>query len=312
MKNRRWSASRIYHASICDRKHFYGYYTPEKKLPSPWVFARGHLFHSLARRFFKRDGKPFRKSVESFVNTAVAEWKRMSNRENIDWQGINAYVLVNNIKKIATTLYETYSQQKPPLATELRVNFTLNGIPFVSIFDEVREKLIIRDHKTSPIPKITRDHDYQPTLYLLGFVAALAQDPRFAELNQIPPEQAAAWLEDPKTLCDQVNFEYHIIRTGDIIPTTRSPEHIEELLEIIFSKKQSVEEAISQGRLPEANRGYHCNSCEYRDACHRDSLEKRVIVPPQTELFIQEPPSTQIEKLKVEQLKVKLPKRKSD
>ena len=157
-----WSPTRLDLAELCMKAYWFQYGL-RLKHPISSSTARGKLFHRMLQNFWKIDKKTEKlvqgyKSYESFINSAVRDWKFQyaktgkSGGQKIEWDDYDCNgwgpALIGNIAETAGMVYSRYIVEEPRLEAEFEIQAEYEGFKLKTILDELREGLVIRDHKS--------------------------------------------------------------------------------------------------------------------------------------------------------------------
>jgi len=313
-----WSASRLDKIEICKKAYYYQYLSKEK-FPTIGVMAAGILLHKKAEKFYKKDGTPKYKSAESFANAAMATWQRFNintgtvRGQEIKWKDdTEPYRLKHMIGEVCKTLYEKYSKEKPPIFVEYPFKFHLEDRLYTGFIDEIREDLVIRDHKSGyrkpheseESPDIHLHTNHQFTIYALAVTSIAKQNEKFRKEIGMTDEQ----LERAKDsyILEDIIVEHHHMLTGETFRAHRNHTNYRELTDAIDRSQKTIDREDFSIR-----RGNHCRYCLHNEACYRDTFEQEL----ENNKEVKQPSlfdGKNTKKQEVEQTKIKFPRIKKE
>lgn len=286
VENPQWSPSRLAVADRCMKGYWFQYIFHLKHTISSNI-AMGKLEHKMIENFWKEDPDTGLlvqgyKSYQSFVNSAVRDWKFYYVRsgevdgQKIEWSEYdgNGYSswLIGRIAETAGIIYTRYVNEEPRLKAEVKMEGEFDEIKIMAIADELRKDLVIRDHKSGhkKIGEYFVQNNIQMTLCLMCLFNCL-QSPYTTVIPKIYPEYKGIPLDE---FLDISKIEIHDISprwTKDRIhqPITkiysakRTEQDFNEVIEAIESKQKAIKE-----------RDFHpskdnCDYCFYNHHCNK-------------------------------------------
>jgi hypothetical protein len=161
IENPSWSPTRVLTADCM--KRYWLQYVYHLNYAVNSAIAVGKLDHRMIENFWKEDPDtgllvPGYKSYESFVNSALRDWKfsyartGTSGGQKIEWGKYdgNGYskFLLGKIAESMGMVYTRYVDEEPRLEAEVKMEGEIEGIKIMAIADEFRKDLVIRDHKS--------------------------------------------------------------------------------------------------------------------------------------------------------------------
>jgi hypothetical protein len=284
-ENPLWSPSRFGVADRC-MKGYWFQYVFHLKHTIPSGVAIGKLEHRMIENFWKKDPSsgllvPGYKSYESFVNSAVRDWKFYyvktgeSEGQRIEWGQYDgkgyAPWLIGRIAESMGMVYTRYMEEEPRLGAEIRMEGEVEGIKIMAIADELRRGLVIRDHKSGNrrIGEYFVKNNTQMTVCLMCLFNCL-QSPFSEVVPKAYPEYVGISLDE---FLDIARVEIHDISvkwskdgmreaTTEIHEEKRTEQDFYEVLEFIQSKQRALRE---RDFSPSKD---NCDYCFYKRDCH--------------------------------------------
>ena len=304
----RWSASKINDANYCRRKYCLKHVLRDHEIIFSG-FRRGKLVHSLIENFWNKLGerdeirrnkngrvtsKKKYSNSDEFVDYAKGQWIYMMKQDEasereIEWRFDNEMGIIRNdyFPKVCGPLFKALVKEGPPIKSELRFDFMLDGRRFAGYIDEVRldkEEVIIRDYKTeSPWLRQQKiEGNPQMTLYCVGLCALCYGDEEFARKLGLDDEREK-FMGNPIYISSRVKPEFFMIdtltRNQDEVKTMpsltyrtqRRDRDFHELLLNIEDVEGQISVFLSRGekRIPPTERGKKCDYCEMKRACKK-------------------------------------------
>lgn len=271
-----WTPTKIDQATYC-LLQWYLINIEKVKARTTGSMALGIFMHKRMENFFKKDGKPIRKSAEAFANSCAGWWTRYVinsgkiRGEQIHWKDKNEpWILREIIKKMCGAIYERRIQEPLPLYTEFSIpEFEFEGRRFRGKIDEIRfgkisenkEGPIIRDYKTGRRKpgKMKLNYDPQFTLYLLAISCLCYNDKKFAESIGISEMDS---IESPLDFFDKIGLEYYLMREDKLYQLKRNKAIYEDFCRMI----EGLEEEIENDNFS-PQRGRLCDYCSVNEEC---------------------------------------------
>jgi len=221
-----WSPTRLGADDRCKKSYWFQYFRHLKHTITSNI-AIGKLEHRMIENFWKQDPDtrlllPGYKSYQSFVNSAVRDWKFLyvergeSDGQKIEWSKYdgNGYSswLIGRIAEIAGMIYTRYMNEEPRLETEVSMQGEIDDIEIMAIADELRKDLVIRDHKSGKmkIGEYFLKNNNQMTLNLMCLFNCL-QSPYTTIIPEIYPKYKGIGLDE---FLDIAKIEIHDISPG--------------------------------------------------------------------------------------------------
>lgn len=287
-----WTATKIDHGTFCIRKLWYlNIRVPRHVPPATGPQTRGIFLHKFIEKFYKKDKSgiivPKFKSADAFVNTAVVRWNYIVSRgtiqnKQIKWKDKKEpWILREEIKKICKNIYEKYSQEEPPLFTEVPSDFKFDGRHYRIRIDEIRKGKTLRDikfsHRTPEEVKLLVDPQF--TLYLLGYMVMGHEDREFAKICGVSLEEVEKWMGNPNILSENINLEYCLIRDEGIkiYPTKRNNNHYYDFCNML----QGLEKQIEEEQWKYVKRGRNCAYCDCNELCIKEARLNEPSISPE-------------------------------
>jgi len=281
---------------------------PRIKTKTTIELVLGSFMHGKIENFYKPDGTPKNKTAEAFTNCSIGQWKRLIGKGTyrgraIDFRNLDGeeekgigYSKEFDIKQMCPKIYERYSVSPPPtrIEEEIHLGILHDGLIYrmVAKLDEIRDGLIIRDHKSDKgkpprLDSSSLNHDIQFTIYAaaVSFQCMASKDPVFLEKMGVTKEDLEALVEDPLHLMERIKIEHHHLRTGRLTPTYRRKTDFYDIIDYMKEIEQfkkdigSSEQALSMLKLKTPRRKERCRWCLYGDHCERDYEKERVCAP---------------------------------
>lgn len=283
-----WSPTRIKTMESCKKKYFFEYVLHlEHKVPS--AAAAGKHNHKIIEKMWlavpgtKNLVKGY-KSYESCVNVSLRDWKfnyaRTGETEGrkIEW-GIydgNGWGkrFLGRIAETAGLSYTRSMNEKPRLRAEIEMKAEFEGIKIMSIADELRDDLIIRDHKSGSeqIKEYFVKNNFQMTLCSMCLFLCL-QKPH-TDVYDIYPEYRKISLDE--------FLDLSRVEINDVYPRTNNGIH-NPTSEIYSAKRTGHDfneaiQAIQCGINSLKERDFHpskenCDFCVYKKECNNYNTE---------------------------------------
>ncbi len=330
-----WSPTRFKIAETCERQYYYNYLTyPKPIAPIFPDMAFGIFTHIMFEKFFRpfdykdpeKAGKPKYKSAKTFTNAFFGEWKRRIHAPKkeggfgpVRWKDKDEpYSRWGTIiRDLGPTIYERYVKEGPALFVELTLPVLLiDGIKLFVKMDEIRSKLIVRDHKTRAheISDVVLRYDVQSTVYNGAVSFWSAENNEFGRKIGADEDDLARLKEDPLHLYRKITFQHHYLQTGYV------KEGEKRIIKIIDAPKKDdaqfinfensaikIEDRLRTGEfLP--NYGNHCDRCIFKERCDDDSRKNiATYIPQQLEFFRQAKKIAPVRERTVGQMKFKFP-----
>lgn len=309
-----WSPSRITTGLTCKRQYYYAYLAKPKpqRFQTPAMFA-GKLLHERIETFYnlkpgKNFGKPKKKTAKEFADSTVGMWKywvwkneQGEKGDPIIWKDEQeAYrVWAPLIHQLAMLIYEDYSHQKPPLFAEFETpTLVVEGKHIYGIIDEIRHPLIIRDHKSRRREASETDlkYDRQFTAYAAIVSFLSAKDNEFGRKIGATEEDIKELKENPLSLLPKITLEHHFLETGFVkdrqrrVEVITAPKRKEAHFFSLMEEVDDLEAKLREGNF-KAERGNHCNYCQFKQKCDEDTEKEELTQKPRQEfLFLPTPP----------------------
>jgi len=290
-ENPLWSPTRLKTAIDCMKAYWFQYVFHLKYSINSGI-AVGKLIHRMMENFWKKDPDtgllvPGYKSYESFVNSAMRDWKHYyaktgeSEGQKIEWSKYdgNGYSrsLIGRIAEMAGIIYTRYMNEESRLETEVEMEGEVEGIKIMAIVDELRKDLVIREHKSGyrKIGEYFIKNNNQMTLCSLCLFNCL-QSPYTTIVPKIYPKYKDISLDE---FLDISKIEIHDISPGwpkdgihksvtEIYTTKRTEQDFYDVIETIVSKQRALKE---RDFSPSKE---NCDSCFYKRDCDKyDSVK---------------------------------------
>jgi hypothetical protein len=290
-----WSPTRLDLAETCMKAYWFQYVKHIKHSITPDI-ARGKLIHSLIEKFWRYDEDkkllvPGYKSYESFVNCAIRDWKYQfartgeSDGQKIDWDYKGqqwSKKFLGELADVMGRVYSRYIIERPRLAAEVEIKGEIEGIKISAKIDELREDLVIRDHKSGR--KTPREHYLDKNMQMTDYLVCL-----FIALHDINSPIATTLFPDYTFISLD---EFLKIATIEIhhLPEHQTKEEKEigrrQHMTAIYSAKRtraSINDFVSSLQAKEkqlAERDFHpskgrnCDFCFYRNECNSYDPQK--------------------------------------
>ena len=265
IENPVWSPTRLLVADECMKKYWFQYVFHLDYVINSGI-AVGKLDHRMIENFWKKDpdtGLLVRgyKSYESFINSAVRDWKfsyaktGKSGGQKIEWREYDgngwSKGLTGKIAESMGIVYTRYMDEEPRLETEVKMKGEIEGVKIMSIADELRKYLVVRDHK-SGIKKIGDyfvKNNNQMTICLMCLFQCL-QSPFSTVVQGTYPEYIGISLDD---FLGIARVEIHDIAArwpkkgvhepiSKIYKTKRTEQDFHEAIQSIQSKQKALRE----------------------------------------------------------------------
>ena len=226
VENPQWSPSRLTVADRCMKEYWLQYVRHLKHTITSNI-AVGKLDHRMMENFWKEDPDtgflvPGYKSYQSFVNSAARDWKFYyaktgeSDGQKIEWSKYDAkgYCrnLIGGLAETAGMVYTRYMNEESRLKAEVKMQGEFDGLKIMAIADELREDLVIRDHKSGrkKIGEYFLKNNIQMTMCSMCLFKCL-QSPYTTIIPKIYPKYKDISLDE---FLDISRVEIHDISTG--------------------------------------------------------------------------------------------------
>jgi len=289
-----WTATKIDIANYCRMRYYLRYVEKEKEIRLS-AYAKGSLLHKLIENFWarlgtekevaKKNSKKKYSNAEEFARYSQGSW--MSNviasrnsEKPIQWSYDNEeWVIRKELRDVCTSLYPILIKEGPPILSEKKFDFLIEGKRFKGIIDDVRlrdRKIVVRDYKSGRpwLGEMKLNNDPQLTLYNIGLCSLCMSDDNLAEKLGLMTERWK-FMGNPIYIASDFIEEFFMIEAPAfnlkkkhslkvINSTKRRDEHFFELLKMI----DGIEKAVNEGGIyPE--RGRKCDYCDLKAACEK-------------------------------------------
>lgn len=283
-----WSPTRTKKAEKCMKEYWFEYILHlEHQVPSSAVIGKHN--HIMIQNFWKEEPYtkklvPGYKSYESYINSSMRDWKFYYAKtgeidgKKIEWRDYDGNGwgkgLIGRIAETAGIVYTRYMNEEPRLKAEFEMRGEFDGIKIMARVDELRENLVIRDHKSGneKIREYFLRNNVQMTLCAMCLFECL-QNP-YSIASKIYPKYRSISLDE---FLDILMIEIH-----DISPKWPTKEGIHKPITKIYNAKRTeqdfhdVIQIIESKQKALKERDFHpskenCDFCFYRDDCNNYS-----------------------------------------
>ena len=208
-----------------------------EKKPTIYKYHDAESFADYVKRQWWRPVIADKSLREKLITDISKKEKKKIQKRLIHWEFEDEpYVIANKISNIVKPLYNYLFKEGPPLYSELKFDFVIDGLElngknigtkgFFGYIDEVRiknGKAVIRDYKSgSPyeIKEMKKEFDPQLTFYNLGLCALCYDDEKLAVQLGVSNIRHQ-FMGNPMLICPEFDHEFFMVEAPGIIENSR-------------------------------------------------------------------------------------------